>query len=115
MYEIHTPYVPDGKSEILDYLMSMMLGAPKFEDDSGYFPYNNIDTEFQGLNEGLRRIRKRLGEEKYVTLADMAAQMEVHFRADPSDEGQYCMDGRELILDMIDILKGKTTKADTGE
>jgi hypothetical protein len=113
MFENHTPYIPEGISEILDYLMSMMLCAPKFEDDSGHFPDNNIDTEFQALNEGLRLIRKRLGKEKYAALADKSARMEVYFRADPSDESQDCKAGRELILDMIDILKGRTKKADT--
>jgi hypothetical protein len=110
MIQKYTPYIPQGKSEILDSVMSMMLESPTFKDDSGYFPGMNIDTEFYALDEGLRLIRKQLGEEKYLALVDMSARMKAHFAADPLDENGECMAGRELILDMIDILKGRTKK-----
>ncbi len=110
MYRNYTPYIPQGKSEILDNLMSMMLEAPKFEDETGYFPEMNIDTEFHVLDEALLLIRKQLGEETYLNLAEMSVRMKAHFKADPSDENGECLAGRELILDMIEILKGRAKK-----
>ncbi len=93
--ENQMPSIPQGVGEILDYLKPMMFCSPKFEDDSGYFPYKNIETEFKALNEGLRLIRTRLGEEKYATLIDMSARMKTHFEADPEDENGECLAGRE--------------------
>jgi hypothetical protein len=107
-------YVPESKGEILDMLGFMMLSSPTFTDDSGYFPDRNIETVFVDLNQGLLHIRRRLGEEKYLALAEMSARMKTHFEADPNDENGECLAGRELILDMIDILKGRKHK-DTAE
>jgi hypothetical protein len=103
-------YIPEGKSEILDMLGFMMLSSPTFTDKSGFFPDRNIDTVFYDLSQGLRLIRKKLGDEKYATLVDMSAQMKAHFKADPLDETADGLAGRELILDMIDILKGRKKK-----
>jgi hypothetical protein len=95
--------------------MSMMLDSPTFLDESGYFVGMNIDTEFYALDEGLKLIRQSLGEEKYLALTEMSARMKAHFEADPNDENGECLAGRELILDMIDILKGrKSTDAAKG-
>jgi hypothetical protein len=110
MFKNYTPYIPQGIGETLDMLGFMMLAAPTFVDDSGYFPDRNIDTTFYALNEGLQLIRKRLGDEKYATLVDMSAQMKAHFKADPLDETADGLAGRELILEMIDILKGRKKK-----
>jgi hypothetical protein len=85
MFQNVTPYIPQSVSEILENLGSIMLSAPAFLDDSGYFPDRNIESEFYLLNEGMRLIRKRLSEEKYATLAGMSDQMRAHFEADPED------------------------------
>ncbi|MFM2099546.1 MAG: hypothetical protein RLZZ366_1085, partial [Pseudomonadota bacterium] len=37
-------------------------------------------------------------------------QMKAHFKADPLDETADGLAGRELILEMIDILKGRKKK-----
>jgi hypothetical protein len=111
----YTPYIPQGKSEIMDKLGSMMLSSPKFEDDSGYFPGKSIDTEFYSLNEGLRLIRNQLGEEKYLALADLSARMRKHFEADPDDKTEDGLAGRQLIHEMEDILYPKRQRtASTG-
>lgn len=104
----YSPYIPQGKSELMDKLASIMLSAPRCEDDSGYFPGKNIDTEFFALNEGLRLIRKRLGEEKYEALISMSARMRAYFEADPQDEKGETQKGRELIHEMRDLLMGRT-------
>jgi hypothetical protein len=106
-------YIPESQGEILDMLGFMMLSSPTFTDDSGFFLDRNIETVFGDLNQSLLLVRKRLGEEIYTALVDMSARMEALFRADPLDESGECMAGRELILDMIDVLKGR--KQDVAE
>ncbi len=103
----YSPYIPRGKSEIMDKLASLMLSAPLCEDESGYFPGLNINTEFFALNEGLRLIRKRLGETKYEKLVSLSARMRAHFEADPKDETGETQKGRELIHEMEDLLMGR--------
>jgi hypothetical protein len=103
----YSPYIPQGKSEIMDYLAFIMLSSPTFIDDTGYFQGRNIDTTFFALNEGLRLIRKRLGEEKYDTLVRLSARMRAHFEADPKDETGETQKGRELIHEMEDLLIGR--------
>ena len=88
----YTPYIPQGKSEIMDQLGSMMLSSPKFEDDSGYFPGKNIDTVFYQLNEGLRLIRKQLG----VLLAQL--QLRVALDA-PEQRGERAPVGASLYVE----------------
>lgn len=56
----YKPYVPQDVGELLDYLGYMMLASPTFKDKTGYFPRQNIDTAFLGLNEGLLVARKVL-------------------------------------------------------
>jgi hypothetical protein len=101
----YSPHIPQGKSEIIDQLGFMMLSSPTFEDKSGYFPERNIDTAFLQLNEGLRLIRKRLGEEKYEALVDLSGRMRAHFEADPEDKTEDSLAGRQLIHEMEDLLK----------
>lgn len=43
-YRSDKPYIPQGISEIWDFLGAMMLSAPTFKDKSGYFPEQSIDT-----------------------------------------------------------------------
>ncbi|EAT07927.1 hypothetical protein SKA58_04831 [Sphingomonas sp. SKA58] len=82
----------------------MMLSAPKFKDKTGYFPDRNIDTEFFALNEGLKTIRKKVGEENYQALVALSDKMRAHFEADPKDSTK----GRNCIVEMEAILKAST-------
>jgi hypothetical protein len=100
----YSPYIPQGRSEIIDQLGSMMLSKPTFVDDSGYFPGKSIETVFYALNEGLRLIRSKLGAETYLTLVEMSARMRAHFEADPEDTTDDALAARQLIHDMEDIL-----------
>ena len=81
------------------------VNFPKFEDATGYLPGRNLDTTFYGLNEGLKVLRKKLGEERYDTLVAMADRMRAHFEADPEDTTEDGLAGRQLIMEMEDILK----------
>jgi hypothetical protein len=98
-------YIPKTKGEIWDYLGAMMLSSPTFVDKLGYFPDQNIESEFYALNEGLKAIRKQVGEENYQKLAELSARMRAHFEADPEDKTEDTIKGRECILEMEDILR----------
>ncbi len=62
---------------------------------TGYFPDRNIDTEFYALNEGLKTIRGKVGDEKYEKLVALSNRMRALFEADPEDETQDGIKGRE--------------------
>ncbi len=96
----------------MDMLGSMMLSSPTFEDDSGYFPEQNINTVFFSLNEGLKMVRKKLGEDRYSALLSLSDQMRIHFEADAEDKSGDTLAGRELILEMEDILKRQNVAND---
>jgi hypothetical protein len=101
----YEPYIPKGASEIIDQLGMMMLRSPTFVDRTGYFPEQNIDTVFHELNEGLRLIRAKLGDERRLKLKEMSDRMRAHFEADPEDKTDDALKGREIIVEMQDLLK----------
>jgi len=98
-------------SEILDMLNGMMIISPRFEDLTGYFPGMNIDNTFCELNEGLRLMQPKLGEELYSKLREMSDRMRAHFEADPEDKTEDSLKGRAIILEMIDLLKQSRRKS----
>ena len=81
-----------------------MLASPTFRDKGGYFPERNIDTVFLSLNQGLKTIRDQLGEENYQTLIAQSEQMRAHFEADPEDKTDDTLKGRQIILEMENLL-----------
>ncbi len=99
------PYIPNGMGEIWDHLGAMFLQAPRFLDGTGYFPEQNIDTEFHALNEGLKTIRKRVGDENYAQMVALSGEMRAHFESDPEDNSPGTLKGRECIHRMENILK----------
>ncbi len=101
----YKPYIPKDISAIMNLLGLMMLSSPTFVDKTGYFPYRSIDTVFFSLNEGLKVIRSRLGEENYVKLAALSDKMQALFRNDPNNDNGDTTKGCECILEMEDILR----------
>lgn len=106
----YTPYIPQSISDVMDLLGWMMLNSPRFEDDTGYFEGQNIDTEFFALNEGLKTIRKKVGEENYQALVALSNRMRAHFEADPEDKTEDGIKGRDCIIEMEDILKASARR-----
>lgn len=100
----YTPYIPKTIGEIMDNLGSMMLTAPTFKDKGGYFPQQNIDTEFFALNEGFKMIRKKVGEDGYEALVTLSDRMRAHFEADPDDKNGECDKGYACIREMETLL-----------
>ena len=107
----YKPHIPQNIGELLDQVGSMMLGAPNFEDRTGYFPQMNIETEFFALNEGLKAVRKKLGEERYAALSALSDKMRALFEADPEDKTGDTQAGREIIHEMEDILRNKRRRS----
>jgi len=105
MYRNPDPYIPKTTGEVHDFLGSMMLSAPTFVDETGYFPDRNLESEFFALNEGLKAIREQLGEDGYQRMADLSTQMRTHFEADPEDKTGSASKGRKCIAAMEDILR----------
>jgi len=110
MFRPYQPFVPKNMSEILDMLNGMMLISPRFEDLIGYFPGRNIDNTFYELNEGLRLMQPKLGEELYSKLREMSDRMRAHFEADPENKTDDTLKGRAIILEMIELLKQSRRK-----
>lgn len=105
----YDPYIPETVGELLDQLTSMTGSAPTFAHPLGIFP-QTIDTEFFALTEGLKAVRKKIGEERYAQCVEMADRMRVLFEADPEDVNGQTQAGRELIFDMEDVLRRRTAR-----
>jgi hypothetical protein len=98
-------YVPQNIQELLEFVVSMQLSAPKFLDRTGYLPFLNLDYVFRQLHEGLALNRRTLGEERYHQLMGMSDQMRAHFEADPEDKTGETAMGCKIIHEMEDILR----------
>lgn len=103
-------YIPASLSEIYDLLGSMMLWAPTFVDESGRFPNRNVDSRFHQLLEGFAVVRKKLGEERYAQLLDLAARAKALFTDDPEDANGKTDEGRALLFEMEDVLRDVRSK-----
>jgi hypothetical protein len=99
------PYVPSSLSEIYDTLGSMILGAPTFIDRHGDFPNRNIDSEFNKLTEGFGFVRKKLGEERYSKLIDLAARSKALFAADQDDTNGKTDQGLAMLHEIEDVIQ----------
>jgi len=104
-------YVPQNISELLDLVISMQLLAPKFIDETGYFPFRNLDYVFRQLHEGLAQNRQTLGDERYRELMRMSERMRGLFGADPEDKTGETSEGCKMINQMEDILRQVRRKA----
>ena len=109
-----TPYIPTSISEINDQLGSMILGAPTFKDRTLVFHDQNIESEFHKLVEGFGLVRKKLGEERYAALMDLAARAKALFAADQDDTNGKTDEGRALLFEIEDVLRGRAQHSGQG-
>lgn len=102
----HNPrlYIPASMSEINDQLFVMAFQAPTFIDRTGVFPERNINSMFYTLVEGLRGVRRKLGEDSYAALIDLAERAKALFAADQDDTNGKTTEGCALLLEMQDLL-----------
>jgi len=82
----------------------MVLDAPTFIDETGVFPDRNIDSEFLLLTKGFDHVRRKLGEERYAALVDLAARAKALFAADQESSNGKTREGRALLFEMEDVL-----------
>ena len=104
-------YVPENIQELLEFVVSMQLSAPRFFDKTGYLPFLNLDYVFRQLHEGLSVNRQTLGEERYNELMRMSDQMRALFEADPEDKTGDTLKGCKIIHQMEDILRQAQRKS----
>jgi len=100
----YTTYVPKEISELLDFLGMMLLSAPTFLDESGYFPRKNLDTVFVALHQGLSNVRAEINEDRFAQLTTLSQRMRTHFEADPNEVTGDTANGCAVIHQMEDIL-----------
>lgn len=98
-------YTPQDASELLDLLGMMLLSAPTYIDEEGYFPEQTLETVFEAFYGGLDASRGEIGDERYAQLAALAEEARAHFLADPSDENGRTAQGQRLILEMEAIVE----------
>lgn len=103
-YRNPNPYIPRSLGEILDYLTLFLGGVPGFIDKSGVFEDQNVDTCFARFYEGLDLVRKKLGEERYAAVVDLAARAKALYLEDPDDTNGKTDEGVKLIHQIDDIL-----------
>ncbi|MES2157375.1 MAG: hypothetical protein V4512_06195 [Pseudomonadota bacterium] len=109
-YHNATPYIPASLSEIYDLLGAMILEAPIFIDESGVFPMRTIDTRFHQLVESFGKVRKKVGEERYAQLMDLAAQAKALFAADPDGDNGKSDQGRALLFAIEEIIQASRSR-----
>ncbi|UVO52057.1 hypothetical protein M0208_16630 [Sphingomonas sp. SUN019] len=109
-YHNPEPYIPGSLSEIDDLIGCMVFGAPTFIDESDVFPEQNIDTEFHALVEGFGKVRKKLGEERYAVLVDLATRAKALFVDDPADDNGKTNQGRDLLYEMEDVIQAARSR-----
>lgn len=98
-------YVPQDVGELLDLLALMLLSAPTYIDEGGYFPERTLETVFEAFYGGLDTCRGEVGDQRYEQLAAMAAEAREHFLADPRDENGRTAQGQRLILEMEAVVE----------
>jgi hypothetical protein len=98
------PYIPATLSELNDQIIVMIFEAPTFIDRTGAFPERNVDSEFHVLVEGFGRVRRKLGDERYAKLVDLAAQAKALCAADPEDTNGKTNEARDLLMEIQDVL-----------
>lgn len=100
-----TPYIPASLSEVSDLLQGLIGEAPSFLDRSGIYPDQSIDSRYHELTEGFAVVRKKLGEERYAALMDLAGRSKALFADDPEETNGKTMEGIKLIWEMMDIVR----------
>ena len=78
-------YIPESLPEVRDYVRAMVIAIPDLVDS---ITNGGVEGAYASLQEGLDLVRKRLGEELYLQLCDMARSSQRHFAAGENKEGR---------------------------
>ena len=98
-------HIPNDISELLTLLGWISVKAPKFTDRTGYLSGVTLDSAFHALSEGLSNVRADLDESIFHRLRLMSEQARALFEADPDDKTGETLQGRQLILQMEDVVR----------
>lgn len=99
------PYTPVTLSEIYDYLAGTLGRSPTFVDETDFYSIGGIDTEFSVLANAFGNVRRKLGEERYAKLIELAARAKALFLADPNNDNGKTLEGCKLIWEMEEIIQ----------
>jgi hypothetical protein len=97
-------HVPQNLGALRDLLSMILLSAPKFSDETRYFPHRDLDYVFQQLLAGLSHNRAALGLERYHQMMEMSDRMRALFETDPDGKTGDTAQGYKIIHEMEDIL-----------
>jgi len=98
-------HIPNDISELLTLLGWISVKAPKFTDRTGYLPGVTLDSAFHALSGGLSNVRPELDDSAFHRLRLMSEQARALFEADPDDKTGQTLQGRQLILQMEDVVR----------
>lgn len=93
---------PVDKSDFIDHLGWMILGAPKFK--SRVVPDGNINVAFKSLDGGIDNLHKLVGDRGCRDLREMAAESRKLFEADE------ILAGSQKLVDMQKYLRRRGWK-----
>ena len=93
-------YVPSRVSEVIDFLGYLVLRAPDNFPDG-----ETLDDEYALLHESLETVRKRIGEDRFNRLTEMAQQSKQLFVDGVDREGRAVLNG------MIEVISGREPKS----
>lgn len=104
MQYVYKRHVPEGIGELMDHLAYIMLSGPEFIDPD--FIGRDMDAAFFELDEGLRLLRRKrkFPEERLEKLLDLSSRIRVLYEADLKGSTGDALRGRELILEMEELL-----------
>ena len=107
MQRQYDPHICQTLGEFNDKLAWIMLSAPKFEDQTGRYTGQNIDSVFEGFNASIDNLRVKLGEERYANMREMSDRMRALFQSDPDVINGGRKAGRQIIHEMELMLRRK--------
>lgn len=73
--------------DVSDLLGYMILSGPDIKSE--YFPSQNIESVFHELEDGLKNIKKRIGEEGHSHLSGEAAMAKAMYESGNAKGGRY--------------------------
>ena len=85
-------------------MTGMVGGAPLFLDDGPYRFNRSIDSEYLTIQKSLDNMRKKIGEERYLKLIEMAATTRALFESDPDRSEGKTLKGCHMLQEMIAVL-----------
>lgn len=103
MYQRRRQYVPQGRSELLEYIAFLVLSGPTFVDH--YFPDQTLDSVFDAFAEGVGKVEKKLGSERYALILDLSGKAREHYRRDPDQTNGGVDEATDLLLEIEELLK----------